>query len=59
MHFAVHPMKYLKALILLIVGFLAHGCFQVHPDGPLEELVEDGIRDVTGLDIDLTSEDGQ
>jgi len=29
-----------------------------HPDSPLEELAEEGIKAATGLDVDLSSDDG-
>lgn len=45
--------------ILIVGGFLICGCFRFSPDGRMEEAIEEEIKEVTGLDIDLTSTDGK
>ena len=42
---------------LILNGFLISGCSHFYPDNPIEELAEEGIREVTGLDIDLSVDD--
>jgi len=50
----------MRALAMIAaVGFLNLGCSHLSNDNIAEEFVEDVIQDVTGLDIDLTSEDGK
>lgn len=44
--------------LIVVNGFL-NGCSHFYPDNPVEELVEEGIKEVTGLDVDLTSTDGK
>lgn len=43
----------MKKLFLLWLA----GCSYWTPDNAVEELVEEGIEQVTGLDIDLTADD--
>ena len=45
--------------LLAIVLCLFLGCFRDHPDSLPEEAIELIIRETTGFDIDLTSEDGK
>ena len=54
-------MKCLRAstFLVMVFGFYFCGCSHLPDDSPPEEFLEDVIEDVTGLDIDLTSEDGQ
>jgi len=52
-------MRALIFLSIVVSGILIPGCSHFTHDNPVEELVEDLIEDATGLDIDLTSEDGQ
>ncbi len=42
--------------LTLIMGFLT-GCSLFPPDNPAEELVEEVIKDVTGVGIDLSDDD--
>ena len=44
--------------LIVVNGFL-NGCSHFPDDGPIEEEIEEQIEKFTGLDIDLTSEDGQ
>lgn len=41
-----------------IIFLFAISC-SLYPDNPAEELIEQEIRDLTGIDIDLTSTDGK
>lgn len=43
---------------LFLIAF--SGCFYItsHPDSYVEEIIEDSIESATGLDIDLSSDDG-
>jgi len=50
----------LRALAMItLVGFLNLGCSHFKNDSAPEEFIEDVIQDFTGLDVDLTSTDGQ
>lgn len=44
--------------LIVVNGFL-NGCSHFAHDSAPEEFLEDLIEDATGLDIDLTSDDGQ
>lgn len=46
-----------KLNCLLAVCFCLAGCSLFPPDNPVEELIEDEIKAVTGLDIDLSADD--
>lgn len=46
-------------ILIMVSGILIPGCSHFVNDGPIEEALEEGIEYATGLDIDLTSEDGQ
>ena len=35
------------------------GCFHIYPDSPVEESIEEYIERMSGMDIDLTSEDDE
>lgn len=49
-------MKWMMFALLCAIS----GCSYIknHPDSPLEELAEEGVEAVTGLDVDLSSDDG-
>lgn len=46
---------------IIFIPLLVANCdyISIYPDSPLEELAEQGIERLTGLDIDLSSEDGK
>jgi hypothetical protein len=52
-------MRALIFLSIVVSGILIPGCSRFVNDGPLEELIEEGIEELTGLDVDITSEDGK
>ena len=50
----------MRRTFILAATLLIGGCSYItsHPDSPLEELAEECIQAATGLDVDLSSNDG-
>ena len=44
-------------LILAIVNGFLTGCSHFPSDNPIEELIEEGLNDLTGVDVDLSADD--